>query len=478
MGNAARKLLWLVGAGGPPFEYALPRMAGRADVCALVAAKTSAVQDDVLRTWCADVSVLELDPRPDDIVADIVGYARRIGADGIITLSEFGVISVARACAELGLPGPGPNAALARDKWLMRKRWASAGLPVPRFAKVADLAGLHEAARELRKPFLLKSSGRGGGIGQQIIDAGTSLPEVMAQVAAALGQADDRDIVEYSSGLDVGHCIAEEIIPSTTQSWYADDRYGDFLSVEGIVANGAYHPICLTGRLPTLPPFAEIGAVSPCVLGEGLQRKVEDLAIRSVTALELGTCATHTEIKLMSDQRMCLLETAARVGGSTAPALAEAVFGVDLISLHAQEALGIPAAYPERMLVHGNGAAASLFLFAANSAGQPWAAPVKFSWRAIDWQALVSPASRVEIIPSQMIPDGSVVHPYRPGDGALNYVGSAMVHSPDPATLLADSYRLIDGLEDAITTPDPGTRQGSGASQEDNRASQEDNQGR
>lgn len=299
-------------------------------------------------------------------------------------------------------------------------------------------------------PFLLKSSGRGGGIGQQVIREGTSLTQVMDNVRRALSEAADHGIVEYSGRLDVAHCVAEEIIPSTTESWYSDPRYGDFLSVEGMVADGTYHPICLTGRLPTLPPFAEIGAVSPCVLREDLQRRVEDLAVRAVDSLGLGTCATHTEIKLMADGGMCLLETAARVGGSTATALAESVFGVDLVGLQAQEVLGLPVSYPDQMLTSGKGAAASLFLFAANSDGQPWASPAEFSWRAVNWNELVSAASRVEIIPSQMVPDGSVVFPYHPGSGALNYAGAVLVYSPDPKTLIDDSYRLIDGLEGAL----------------------------
>ncbi|MGZ3318611.1 MAG: ATP-grasp domain-containing protein [Isosphaeraceae bacterium] len=457
MGHVTKKLIWVVGAGGPPFEYALPRMADRADVYALVATTTSALQNGLLDKWCAEVVPLDLTGRKDNIILDIVRYARRLGADGIITFSEFGVIAVAEACLNLGLPGPGHNARLARDKWLMRKRWREEGLPVPRFTKVTSLDDLEAAARTLKMPFLLKSSGRGGGIGQKIIDADTSLPQAMNNVDAALERAAEHGIVEYSGHLDVAHWVAEEIIESTTDSWYPDPRYGDFLSIEGVVARGVYHPICITSRLPTLPPFAEIGALSPCVLREDLQRKIEELASRSVNALGLDTCGTHTEIKLMSGGRMCLLETAARLGGSTATTLAEAVFGVDLIGLQTAEALGLPTTYPERMLVGGNGAAASIFLFAADSAGKPWASETEFTWRRLDWGELVSQASHVEIIPSQMVLDGHVITPYHQGSGALNYAGSVLLYSPDPETLLADSYRLIDSLEGALLARGLGT---------------------
>lgn len=453
-----KKLLWVVGAGGPPFEYVLPRLAALADVYAFVASGVSPLQRSLLAQWCADTTDLDGTARQGGIADAIVAASRRYGVDGIVTFSEFGVIAVAEACSVLGLPGPGPNAELARDKWLMRRRWDECGLPVPRFAKVENLRDLEVAAQTLTPPILLKASGRGGGIGQQVIDSATSLPQALSDAETAVTQAADHGIVEYSGNLDTAHWVAEEIIDSTIDSWYDDPRYGDFLSVEGVVARGTYHPMCVTGRLPTLPPFAEMGAVSPCVLPDGLQRKIEELSRAAVDALGLDTCGTHTEIKLMADEGMCLLETAARPGGSTATALAEYVFGVDLLGLQAGEALGEPQSYPERMLVDGEAAAASVYLFAADTAGRPWSSPVTFDWRQIDWAGLVSPASRVEIIPSQMVPEGAVVSPYRPGGGALNYCGSAIVRSPEPRTLLVDSYRLIDTLEESCHRVPDGTK--------------------
>jgi biotin carboxylase len=458
MEHSVKKLLWVVGAGGPPFEYVLPRIARHADIHAFIATEISARQQTLLSRWCADVTTLDPAGRSSGITPAIVEAARRHGVDGVVTFSEFAVIAVAEACQRLGLPGPGPNANLARDKWLMRKRWAEAGLPVPRFAKVENLHDLEVVTQTLTLPILLKSSSRGGGVGQQIIQSSTSLPQALRNVDAALEQASHHGIVEYSTGLNAGHCVAEEIIDSTTDSWYDDTRYGDFLSVEGIVARGIYHPLCITGRLPTLPPFAEIGAVSPCILREDLQRKIEQLAAASVNALGLETCGTHTELKLMSGEQMCLLETAARPGGSTATALAENVFGIDLIGLQTAEALGLPQNYPERMLIDGKGAAASIYLFAADSTGKPWRSDIAFSWQQLNWSELVSPASRVEIIPSQMVSSGTVISPYHPGSGALNYAGSVLLHSPDPETLLVDSYRLIDNLEEALLARQPGAR--------------------
>lgn len=454
-----KRLLFVVGAGGPPLEYALPRFDKHAAVYALTFIPPTDRQAGVLREWCREVSVCELSPGEQGATDAIEREARRIKANGIIGLSEFTVVAVAQACLRLGLPGPGPNARYARDKWLMRTRWAEAGLVVPKFRKVAGLDDLETAARELRKPFLLKPSGRGGGIGQQIITDDTSLPAAWANLSTAVAQAASSGIVEYSDDFDTTHCVAEEIIESTIESWYDRPGYGDFLSVEGIVSGGVYHPLCINARLPAIPPFAETGAISPCVLLEPMQRKIEDCARRAVTALGLETCATHTEMKLMAENQLCVIETAARVGGSMAVALSEAVFGVDLVGLQAAEALGEPQDYPERMLVTGDGAASSIFLFAADIQGNPWSAQPRLWWETLDWSGLVSPGTQVEVVWSQMIPNGNPMPAYHPGKGALSYAGAVFARSSDPVTMLADANRLINGLEAAACEEDERVQQ-------------------
>jgi biotin carboxylase len=450
-----KKILYVIGASGPPFEYVLPKLARYADVYALVFATLRKEHEDEFRRRCKEVTFRrphrEQTDRDSNCSAsdDIVSEARRIGASGIITFSEFAVIPVAEACSRLGLPGPGANVRYARDKWLMRSRWAEAGLPQPRFARVASLDDLAAAAGTLRRPFLLKTTGRGGGIGQYVVDTDTSLPEAWKSLDAVLDGASERGFADYCTSFDTSHYVAEEIIESTTESWYDEPGYEDFVSVEGIVSGGEYHPLCITARPPSIPPFTETGALSPCTLPEHLQRKIEDCARRAVTALGLDTCATHTEMKLMPGNELCLLETAARFIGSMGSALAEIVFGIDMISLLAGELLGERQSYPDAMLVSGNGAAGVIFLFAADARGKPWASLPPFHWRAIDWASLVSGQTRVHVMPSLMAPDGNPMPAYYPGKGSLGYAGSIYLTSRDPATLLSDRNRLVNGLESA-----------------------------
>src|SRR5580658_4433169 len=103
--------------GGAPLEYAIPRISARGELHILA---LQPLPSHTRSLWQSGVSSV-IDgcgtALTTDAVRDrVVREARRLGADGIITLSEFSVESVAQAAGELGLPGAGPNAARARDK--------------------------------------------------------------------------------------------------------------------------------------------------------------------------------------------------------------------------------------------------------------------------------------------------------------------------------------------------------------------------
>src|SRR5439155_19126873 len=167
------------------------------------------------------------------------------------------------------------------------------------------------------------------------------------------------------------------------------------VSIEGMVAAGRYHPISITGRLPSIPPYVESGFPAPSVLSEDRQRQIEELARAAVDALGLDYCATHTEIKLQRDRGLCLLENAARLGGAMVPRVVYEAFGVDLIDLLLTALLGGEPELPERMLTSGptDQAVASLMLLATDSAGNPWSSLPPFRPDRVDWRRLTSPGT-------------------------------------------------------------------------------------
>ena len=143
----------MTGIGGTPPEFAMPRLRRHGDVHALVVSGFSEAVDRVMRGWASSVTWADPDaPMPDTIVE----LARDVRADAVVAFSEFAIVAVAEACAELGLRGPGPNVLRSRDKVEMRKVWREHGLPGPEFEPVRSQADLERAAARLRTPFLLK----------------------------------------------------------------------------------------------------------------------------------------------------------------------------------------------------------------------------------------------------------------------------------------------------------------------------------
>jgi biotin carboxylase len=371
----------------------------------------------------------------------------------VVVFSEAAIDAVAAACEELGLRGPGPNVLLSRDKVLMRSTWRRAGLPGPAFAPVRSHGDLQAAAETLRRPFLLKPSWLAGSMGQVLVGPRTDLRTAWREASAAVAQMDQagvRDFVPRGRG---SQFIAEEVIDSSTESWYDVDGYGDYLSVEGVVVGGRYHPLCITARLPTIPPFVELGLQVPTVLSVEAQRRIEDLARAAVDALGLDCCGTHTEIKLQRDGRLSLLESAARLGGTTLPRLIHDVFGVDLIDLVVRVLLGEEAALPDRMVTSSptGKAAGTVWVFSADREGRPWRSLPDFRPERVDWARLVAPTSAVEVVWSQSLPAGSPIPAFLPTSGGRNSAGTLYLRAADPATLLADSHRIVDGLERAMT---------------------------
>ena len=341
-------LLLAAGRGGPPLDFVLPRVRAHADVAVLFVAPPRLEDLEAVReNGCV---VVEGDTVSG--MAAVVSAAGTVGADGLLTLSEYAVLAMAEAAVWLGLPGPGPGAVNARDKFRMRTLWRVAGVPVPDFFPVGSADDLRAAAQALPWPFLLKSAWGAGSIGQRIVHRDDDLDQIWSEAVATIERASLSGRADWSDEADEfgkrPAFLAEAIIRSTTASWYEPDGsppsgWGDYVSVEGVVAGGVYHPVCVTSRLPTIEPFTELANLCPCPLPEQAQRTLEEQARQAVDALGLETCGTHTEIKLGPDGTVTLLESAARLPGALVTREIEEVWGVDLIGALARLALGAEA---------------------------------------------------------------------------------------------------------------------------------------
>lgn len=444
------RILFVFARAGTPLAYSLPRIALNGEVHVLGITPLPTADAAVWRASCASViDSSALDLHGEAAIEHIVEHASRLAVDAIFTSSEFAVLAVGEAARRLGLRGVGPKAIRSRDKALMRDTWAAAGVPIPKYRRVGTIDDLRAAFDELSPPLLLKAAWSAGSIGQFVLNKATEIDEAWRKAEEAMLEARTAGFGEmYEIDTD-SDFIVEEIINGSTEGWYEDgQRYGPYVSVEGIVAGGVYHPISLTGRMPTIPPFIEPANLAPCVLPEPLQRKIEAVATAAVDALELDTCGTHTEIMLGADHELFVIESAARFGGCMLAKEVETVFGVDMIQMLARELLGEPVRYPERMLTEGSRAAATLALIATDSTGRPWQRSVVWDDANLDWSALVSPGTSVDVVEQMTMPRGGRIPDYDPDNGgALNWAGIFYVEADDAETLLKDCYSVLDDLQ-------------------------------
>lgn len=445
-----KRILHVHAPGGAPLEHAFPRLSACGELHVLAVGPLPETTQAQWRPNCTTVT-----DRSDEalsgesLVTAIVDHAQALAADAVVFLSEFMVLAVAEATQRMGMPGPGRGALFSRDKRLMREVWQETGVPIPRFRRVDSEGDLYRGFSELRSPLLLKAALGAGSVGHLILRDRLDLASARDRVVQAM-RASWVGGERYISDADE-RVLIEEIVEGSTDGWYDVPGYGDYLSVEGIVAGGSYHPLCITSRIPTIPPFTELSNNAPCVMPEHLQRRIEEVARRAVDSLGLDTCGTHTEIKLSYAGQLYVIESAARFGGCMVTKEVEAVFGIDPITALTKILLGEKPELPSQMLLEGEGAAASLALIPASADGKPWTSTPVWNSQTANLAELVSPRSSIEIIPGLSIADGTRIPPYDPSAGADNWAGIFFLTAPDASTLLSDCYSVLDGLEAHLT---------------------------
>ncbi|MFI5701030.1 acetyl-CoA carboxylase biotin carboxylase subunit family protein [Streptomyces xanthochromogenes] len=441
------KVLLVHAKGGPPLGHVLSRTAARAEVHLLALSALPPSVAGAARRLCASV-VTPADAQRSDLVSLIVSRAESVGADAVLTFSEYAVVAVAEACEALGLAGAGGAAALARDKRLMRRTWQQHGLPQPEFRAVATEEDLHEAARALPYPMLLKAAWSAGSTAHQTIraphevsDAWHRSRHVMAE-SAQLGYA-ELHVAEANADF-----VVEQIVTGSVADWFDEPGWGDYVSVEGVVADGTFHPVCLSGRMPTVEPFTERAGITPALLSADAQDRIVALARQAVDALGLRDCGTHTEIKLGADGAMWLIETAARFGGAMTVPQIEEVFGLDLVGMLVDQLLGRPVEWPGQALTpaRARGAAGSLVVLAVDGRGEAWQDRRVWNFPAVAERVPLSRGSELSVVAESSLADGDLVPVYDPAAGANTMAALCLLSATDPRTVLRDFETLVDAL--------------------------------
>ena len=208
--------------------------------------------------------------------------------DGVVTVGTDFSTTVAWIAGALGLPGTPFEAALrAKDKGLMRRRFAEAGVASPRY-RVFDSATTPENL-EFPFPVVVKPTDSMGARGVKLV-------RVAEDLGPALAEA-----VGYSA---TGRAIVEEFID------------GPEFSLDAIVRDGRLIRCGLADRTIVFPPaFVEIGHTFPSSAEPGVQQAVWEEFERGVAALGLTWGAAKGDVKFSPGRGPVIGEIASRLSG-------------------------------------------------------------------------------------------------------------------------------------------------------------------
>nr|MDH3098335.1 ATP-grasp domain-containing protein [Bacillus velezensis] len=268
------------------------------------------------------------DKPEEEVVEEIVKVAGMFAVDAITTNNELFIAPMAKACERLGLRGAGVQAAEnARDKNKMRAAFNRAGVKSIKNKRVTTLEDFRAALQEIGTPLILKPTYLASSIGVTLIKERETAEAEFNRVNEYLKSINVPKAVTFEAPF-----IAEEFLQGEYDDWYETSGYSDYISIEGIMADGEYFPVAIHDKTPQIG-FTETSHITPSILDDDAKRKIVEATKKANEGLGLENCATHTEIKLMKNREAGLIESAARFAGWNMIPNIKKVFGVDMARL-------------------------------------------------------------------------------------------------------------------------------------------------
>jgi biotin carboxylase len=287
----------------------------------------------VTRTDCLDALTRYARATPNDIeiveqleISRVIAAAKVLAArngafDGVVGLSEYDVLTAAEVRHEFGLSGPSVELVRGfRDKVEMKRRVATAGLPIPRFLPVEASTSVDSMLEAVGLPMVLKPRSGAASVGVQVL-----MNRLMLEDAVA------RDVVGSAPGeLECEEYVSEELY-----------------HVDGVLDDGEPRFISVSGYLNTPLDFTRGLPLGSALLDPSpLRTALAEFAVACLRVLDLNTGCFHLEAIRRADGRLVFLEVGMRPGGAEVPALHREIFGVNLIAECFRAALGLPLRSP------------------------------------------------------------------------------------------------------------------------------------
>ncbi|MGH8898337.1 MAG: ATP-grasp domain-containing protein [Egibacteraceae bacterium] len=261
--------------------------------------------------------------RPGKAADRIVALAEQAPLDAVVAVDDQGVLVAAQAAARLGLAHNPPEAVAAtRDKAVLRRRLAAAGVQQPEFRVVAGDDDVAAAAAAVGPPVVVKPVSLSGSRG--VIRADD--PAAAAGAAARV-----RRILEDAGEDPACPLLVEGFVP------------GAEVAVEALLRGGRLEVLATFDKPDPLdgPFFEETIYVTPSRLGPATLQEVRETTAAAAVALGLVEGPVHAELRINSEG-VHMLELAARsIGGLCARTLRFGM-GMSLEQVILRHALGLP----------------------------------------------------------------------------------------------------------------------------------------
>jgi biotin carboxylase len=264
-------------------------------------------------------------------VATLKAAHARQPFDAIVPVDDSATILAARANAALGLPWNPPEAVeAARDKGVMRRLMAAAGVPSPVFRRFPLTTDPHEIAQQVTYPCVVKPLRLSGSRG--VIRANTP-GELVAAVARL-----ERILLDDGNTREMTDILVEDFIP------------GVEVALDGLLREDGLHVLAIFDKPDPLdgPFFEETIYTTPSRLPAEAQAAIADCAGRAAAAIGLRDGPIHAELRV-NEHGPWMVEIAGRSIGGLCSTILEFGAGMCLEELLLRHALRMELPSLERV---------------------------------------------------------------------------------------------------------------------------------
>lgn len=272
--------------------------------------------------------------KPESSLKKIEELAKKKPLHAIVGVDEETVILAAMASKVLRLSYNDVSAVRAtRNKYLMRRRMARAGLLCPDFRVYSIETNPEKFGTEVGYPCVLKPTFLSASQGVMRVNSPDEFGNAFRQIGKIISDPFNRRRNPEASD----QILIEDYIP------------GKEVAVEGILADGEFKLLAIFDKPDPLegPYFIETIYTTPSRHKEDVQNKIIQTTMDAIKALGLTAGPVHAEMRI-NDQGVWMLEIAARsIGGLCSRALRFGD-GISLEELILRHAIGEDISHIER----------------------------------------------------------------------------------------------------------------------------------